>query len=156
MQTGILHLHNIMRWVVILFILITLVKSASGMNGTKPFTAGDRRNALFMMISVDIQLLLGLYLYFMGAWGIKNIQNQGMGGVMKDNISRFWAVEHIGGMLIGLVLIHIAYSTVKKNIPDTTKFKRLFWFTLVAAVIMLASVPWPFRESIGRPWFPGM
>ncbi len=156
MQTGILHLHNIMRWVVILFVLINLVKSASGMSGNKSFTAGDKRNALFMMISVDIQLLLGLFLYFMGSWGIKNIQNQGMGNVMKDAVSRFFAVEHTLGMLAGLVLIHLGYAAVKKNIADTAKFKKLFWFTLFAAILMLISVPWPFREGLGRPLFPGM
>ena len=156
MQTGILHLHNLMRWVVILFILLTLIKSAGGLNGLKAFTAGDRKTALFLMISVDIQLLLGLYLYFAGAWGVKNIQNQGMGNVMKDSVSRFFAVEHLAGMLIGLVLIHIGYAAVKKNIADKAKFKKLFLFTLFAAIIMLASVPWPFREGIGRPLFPGM
>jgi hypothetical protein len=27
---------------------------------------------------------------------------------------------------------------------------------LIAMVLILAAVPWPFRELIGRPWFPGM
>ena len=156
MQTGILHLHNIMRWVVIVFMRLTLIKSAGGLNGMKAFTAGDKKTALFMMISVDVQLLLGLALYFMGPWGIKNIQNQGMGNVMKDSVSRFFAVEHTLGMLIGLVLIHIGYAAVKKDISDAAKFKKLFWCTLIAAVVMIASVPWPFREGIGRALFPGM
>jgi len=156
MQTGILHLHNLMRWVVILFMLLTLIKSASGMGGNKTFTSGDRKTALFMMISVDIQLLLGLYLYFTGAWGIKNIQNQGMGNIMKDNVSRFFAIEHTIGMLIAIILVHIGYATIKKNINDKSKFSKLFWFTLIAVVITLIFIPWPFREGVGRPWFPGM
>lgn len=156
MQTGLLHLHNIMRWVVIIFMLLTLIKSAGGLNGLKAFTAGDKKTAMFMMISVDVQLLLGLALYFMGPWGIKNIQNQGMGNIMKDSVGRFFAVEHTLGMLIGLVLIHIAYASVKKNIPDAAKFKKLFLFTLIAAVAILISIPWPFRAGVGRPLFPGM
>lgn len=156
MQTGILHLHNIMRWVVLILLLVTIVKSASGMNGGKSFSSGDRKSALFLMISVDIQLLLGLYLYFTSAWGIKNIQNNGMGNVMKDSVGRFWAVEHIVGMLVAIILIHIGYSTVKKNIDDTAKFKKLFGFTLIAAIIIFATIPWPFRAGIARPLFPGM
>ncbi|HTN47237.1 MAG TPA: hypothetical protein VL098_12885 [Flavipsychrobacter sp.] len=156
MLTGLLHLHNLMRWVLIILMLVNIVKAAGGMSGNKAFTTGDKRNALFMMISADIQLLLGLALYFMGPWGIKNIQNQGMGNVMKDATGRFFAIEHTMGMLIGIVLIHIGYAAVKKNIADNAKFKKVFWFTLIAAIVMIASVPWPFREGMGRPWFPGM
>lgn len=149
-------MHSVLRWVVILLIVIVLIRSAGGMGGGKLFGKGDKRYALFLLIAVDVQLLVGLALYFMGAWGIKNIQNQGMSGVMADGTSRFFAVEHGLCMLLGLILIHIGYSATKKAIPDVSKFKRLFWYTLIAAVIMLASVPWPFRSDVARPWFPGM
>ena len=111
---------------------------------------------MLLMITADIQLLLGAILYFMGAWGIKNIQNQGMGAIMKDDVSRFWAIEHMLGMLIGIILIHVGYSEAKKNIPDTAKFKKVFWCTLIALIVILITIPWPFREMIGRPLFPGM
>ena len=156
MQTGILHLHNIFRWVILIFAVIVIVQSMSGMGSNKNFTKGHKRNALLLMISMDIQLLLGLFLYFAGAWGLKNIQNQGFGNVMKDSVSRFWAVEHLLGMLIALILIHIGYSATKKMIPDVAKFKKLFWCTLIALIAILISIPWPFREMIGRPLFPGM
>jgi hypothetical protein len=156
MQTGMLHLHNLLRWVVILFMLLTLIKSFSGMSNKKPFTGGDKKTALFLLISVDLQLLVGLYLYFTSAWGLKNIQNAGMGAVMKDTVGRFWAVEHIFGMLVAIALVHIGYSAVKKNIDDTAKFKKLFWFTLIAAIIVFATIPWPFRAGVGRAIFPGM
>ena len=156
MVQGLLHLHNIMRWVVLLFALLAIFKSLGGMNGGKTFTPGNRRTALFFMISCDIQLLIGLALYFMGPWGIKNIQNQGMGAVMKDATSRFFAVEHNTGMLIAIILVHIGYSAIKKYIPDSAKFKKLFWFSTIALLIMLLTIPWPFREMIGRPLFPGM
>jgi hypothetical protein len=40
----------------------------------------------------------------------------------------------------------------KKSIPDPAKFKRAFWLFLVALIIILATVPWPFRAGVGRPW----
>jgi hypothetical protein len=153
MQQGLLHLHNFMRWIVLLFVVLTLVRSLSGMGGKKAFTSGDRKTALFMMISADIQLLLGFALYFMNGW-----MDVLAGGaeVMSNKYNRFFAVEHAAGMLLAIVLIHIGYSSAKKNIPDTSKFKKLFWFTLIALVVILATIPWPGRELVGRPLFPGM
>jgi membrane protein DedA with SNARE-associated domain len=105
------------------------------------------------MISCDIQLLLGLALYFMNGW----YQMLASGGeVMKNPAQRFFAMEHFALMLIAIILVHVGYSSSKKDVPDVSKFKRLFWYTLIALVIILVSIPWPFRELVGRPWFPGM
>ena len=153
MDAGLLHLHNLLRWVVLLFLIIVLLKSASGMNGNKPFTASDRKTALFLMISVDIQLLIGLALYFMKGWN--KVLASG-GEAMKNAAMRFWSVEHIMGMIIAIILVHIGYSAAKKPIADAAKFKKVFWFNLIALIIILVTIPWPFRALVGRPWFPGM
>lgn len=153
MLTGIQHLHNFLRWFVLLFALWTIVKSMGGMGGGRKFDKADKRPAMLLMITADIQLLLGLVLYAGKGWF--NVLTSG--GFMKLPAQRFFAMEHALGMLIAIALIHIGYSAVKKDIPDTSKFKKLFWFTLVALVIILATIPWPFRESLGHhPLFPGM
>ncbi len=150
------HAHNFLRWIVLILAIISIVKSFSGMSSKKAFTAADKKIPLFFMISMDIQLLLGMLLYFTGAWGFKNIQNLGMGEVMKDSQSRFFAVEHLLGMLVAIIFAHIAYAIAKKQMDDTAKFKKIFTFTLLSLVVMLATIPWPFREAIARPLFPGM
>lgn len=155
MHTGMLHLHSILRWIVILMAVWAIVKMASGRNGNKAFTASDKKPALFLMISMDVQLLVGLVLYFTGPWGLKNIQNQGMGNIMKDAASRFFAIEHLLGMLIALVLVHIGYAATKKaSNTDQKKFDKAFWCFVVAFIVILASIPWPFREALGRGWMP--
>jgi hypothetical protein len=132
--------------------VVAIYKSLTGMTGGKPFTAGDKKVGLFLMISAHTQLLVGLYLYFAGPWGLANIQNLGFGAVMKDTVARFYAVEHIFGMLVAIVLITIGRGSAKKAIPDATKHRRSFWFFLVALVIILATIPWPFRAGVARPW----
>lgn len=151
-----IHAHSFLRWIVLLLALLTLIKSYSGMSSKRAFVPADRKMPLFFMISMDIQLLIGLVLYFTGSWGIKNIQNMGMGNVMKDSVSRFFAVEHTIGMLLAIVFAHIAFSVTKKPIADTAKFKRIFIFSLLSLIAIIASIPWPYREMIGRPLFPGM
>jgi uncharacterized membrane protein len=154
MYQGLLHLHNLGRWVVIILLLVAIVKSLSGMTGDKPFTNGDKKLGLFLMISAHIMLLLGLYQWFAGP-GLGSIQNMGMGNVMKNNVARFWTIEHPFGMLVAIILITIGRGSAKKNIADKAKHSRSFWFYLIAFIIIIATVPWPFRE-VGRPLFPGM
>lgn len=155
MYQGSVHLHNLGRWVVIILLLVALYKSISGLAGNKPFTNGDKKTGLFLMISAHIMLLIGLYQWIAGPWGLRNIQNMGMKAVMQNNVYRFWGIEHITGMLAGIILITIGRILTKKNINDKAKHRRSFWFYFIAFLIIIISVPWPFRE-VGRPLFPGM
>ena len=144
--------HNIMRWAVLLFGLLSLISGARGMAGGRDFTAADRRNALFFMISCDIQLLLGLLLYFMKGY-YRNFS--GGGAVMKDSVMRFWTVEHLVGMLIAIILVHAGYAGTKGDRRDSLKFRRLFWCSLIALAIIVAMIPWPFRApGIAQPLMP--
>jgi len=155
MYNGLLHLHSLLRWVILLLLLIAIFRSIS--DRTKPFTNGHRKTGLFLMITADLMLLVGLYQWFVGDWGLKSIQTNGMSVVMKNSVLRFFAIEHMVGMLIAIILIHIGYSFSKKNIPDSTKHKRAILFYSLALLIILISIPWPFREvGAGRTWFPGM
>ncbi|HWK06630.1 MAG TPA: hypothetical protein VNS58_23505 [Puia sp.] len=153
MYTGFLHLHSFLRWVILLLALIAIYKSYAGMTAGKPFTAGDKKTGLFLMIAAHTELLIGLVQWIVGPWGLKNIENMGFGAVMKDPVARFYAVEHLAGMIIAIVLITIGRGVSKKNIPDGVKHKKTFWFFLIALIIILASIPWPFRMGVGRPWF---
>jgi hypothetical protein len=70
---------------------------------------------------------------------------------MKDAATRFFAVEHFAGMLIAIILITIARGKAK-----VFNYKASSLLYLIALIIILVSIPWPFREGISRPWFPGM
>ena len=153
MYNGLLLLHSFLRWVILVLAIVSIYKNYLGMRGGRVFSAGDKKVGLFLMIAAHTTLLVGLYLWFFGPFGLMNIQNLGFGEVMKNRIARYYAVEHTTGMLIAIVLITIGRGVSKKNIPDAAKFKRTFWFILVALIIILATVPWPFRAGIGRPWF---
>lgn len=155
MEKGLLHLHSFLRWVILILLLVAIYKSFSDRN--KTYTPGHKKTGLFVMICADIMLLLGLYQWFTGSWGLKSIQLNGMGNVMKNSVLRFFAIEHLIGMLIAIILIHIGYSYAKKNVSDTVKHKRTILFFGLALLIILISIPWPFRlVGSGRAWFPGM
>lgn len=155
MYNGLLHLHSALRWVILILLLVAIFRSLADKN--KPFTSGHRKTGLFLMISADLMLLVGLYQWFVGDWGLKSIQANGMGNVMKEPVLRFYAIEHLTAMLISIILIHIGYAHAKKAIPDRTKHNRTILYYGIALLIILLAVPWPFRlVGAGRTWFPGM
>lgn len=151
MDALLLNVHSILRWIILVLILVAIFRSFGA--GSKPFTKGHKQNGLFLMIACDIMLLIGLYQWFTGGYGLKAIQNNGMGGVMKDGVMRFFAIEHLLMMLIAIILVHIGYSFSKKNISNAKKHTKTSLFYILAFLIMLAAVPWPFREAgMGRGW----
>ena len=154
MYQGLLHLHNLLRWIILILLVWNIVRHFTA--GKNPFNGTDKKLGLFLLISAHITLLLGLYQWFTGPMGYQNIKNLGMGVVMKDSAMRFWAVEHLTGMLIAIVLITIAKGVAKKNLSDEKKHSKTAVLLVIALVVILAVVPWPFREAIARPRFPGM
>ena len=152
MANIILSLHSILRWVLLILLLASIIKSFTGWQGKKVFTGGDRKLFLFTLITTHINFLVGIYLLFFGTIGIVSGGLPAGVDIMKDKTFRFFWIEHPVGMLIAIVLITIGNSMSKKAATDVLKFKKAFWFFFIALIIILATVPWPFREIIGRPW----
>ena len=53
---ALLHAHSGLRYIVLLLLLIAIFQGFMGMSGKKVFTNGNRKIALFAMISCHIQL----------------------------------------------------------------------------------------------------
>jgi len=152
MNQGLVQLHSLLRWIILLLLLVTIFRSLTA--GNRPFSSTDKKLGLFTLISFDITLLVGLYLWLVGNWGLNLIKNNGMKTVMADSVLRFYAIEHSHGMIVAIVLVHVGRSYAKKNIPDTQKHKRTLLFFGLALLIILISIPWPFRVAgAGRGWF---
>ena len=98
---------------------------------------------------------MGLALYFFGPRGYNAVKDAAdMGAVMKEPFTRFFGVEHITGMLIAIILIHVGKAQARKRISDRAKHKRTLIFYLIALLLILATIPWPFRQiGAGSHWF---
>lgn len=156
MDTGLLHLHNLLRWVILILLVISIFKAYSGWQQKKTFSPSDKRVWLFTLISAHITLLIGLFQWLWGRYGILKIDLPEGESVMKNKFFRFFWVEHPTFMILAIVMITLGYGMAKKPVPDTVKFRRAFWFFVIALLMILVAVPWPFRDVIGRRWFPGM
>jgi len=150
METGFLHLHNLLRYFVVVLLILAVVKSFIGWFGKKEYTAGDNKISLFLLISAHLQLVIGLALYFLKGWN-KQFE-AGMAEVMKNETIRFWAVEHISSMIIGIAIITLGRIMAKKATTDSTKFRRQAVYFLLAMVLIFSAIPWPW-SAVARPWF---
>lgn len=156
MQTGLVHLHNLLRWIILILLVLSIVKSFMGARSGKPFNNGDRKTWLFTMIASHITLLLGIYQLLLGRYGIISAGYEGEGSFMKDKFYRFFWMEHPLMMIIAIVLITKGYGMAKKDVPDQDKYKKALRYFIGALILILAAVPWPGREVVGRTLFPDL
>ena len=137
-----LTLHSWLRWVVLLLALLAIVNALLGSINRRPFTKGDERNGLLFMISCDVQLLIGLILYFVSPLGMAAF---GAGNAMKDAAVRYFAVEHLVVMLIAIVLVHIGRSRSKTLQADAARHRAALLFYGIALLLMLSRIPFSDR-----------
>ncbi|GAA4324324.1 hypothetical protein [Flaviaesturariibacter amylovorans] len=150
MYNGMLHAHSGLRWVVLILLLLAIFRHATA--GDKPY---GRKNGLLLTISADIMLLIGLYLWFTSpTYGLSYIQGAKPEIAELKRRMSFQTFEHSFGMLVAIALLHIGKAQGKKNIPDARKHRKALMFYVIALLIMLASIPWPFLTvGEGRGWF---
>jgi len=147
---ALLVIHNLLRWFILLFGIWTLLNAISGVSGKKVYLPADGRSNFFFMLSMDLQLLVGLALYFSGEW-FDHLKH--LGEAMKDANLRFFTMEHEVMMIIAWILVHVGRVAVKKANTPPAKYKKSLLFFGISLVLILIAMPWPFREAVARPWF---
>jgi disulfide bond formation protein DsbB len=142
MDTGLLHLHNILRWIILILLLVTIYQAFSKKEAI-------RKTSLFLLISAHIMLLIGLYQVIAGRYGITKGLPEGV-ELMKDSFYRFYWIEHPFSMIVAIILI-----TISRRKAKNLNYKATSWLLVIALLFILAAVPWPFRDVVGRHLFPG-
>jgi len=141
MYTGLLHLHNTLRWIILLAALITLLKYFIGWFSQKPWEKSDNILGAVFTGLMDLQLLTGVILYAFVS-PVTQAAFQDFGAAMKNADLRFYAVEHAIMMLIAVVLVHIGRIKSKKATASKAKFAHSLLFFGIAYIIILAAIPW--------------
>src|SRR5205085_11266212 len=90
-----LHLHSVIRWVVLLLLLIAIFNSLVA--GSRPYIRTDARTGSILTGFADLMLLIGLALWYFGPRGYKLIESMGMSAALKDTYARIFAIEHLAG-----------------------------------------------------------
>lgn len=135
--------HSGLRFVVFFALVIAILLAFAGWFGNKPFGKGNRVLNLITLISTHLQVVLGLFLYFVSPFV------QFSGATMKDSTLRYWTVEHIAMMLVAAVLITIGNSKSKKGLNDTAKHRSTAIFFGLALLIIVVAIVQGGRPLLG-------
>jgi len=145
MQDLLVLTHSVLRYFVLVFLLIVIIRSLAGWQKKSEYSELDEKVSLWLFILTHSQLLIGLILYFVSPLVIFS------GASMKDPIARYWLVEHISMMLIAIVLITMARITAKKMSDTVSKHKRLFIFNAIALLVIVAAIAQSGRGFFSLP-----
>ena len=122
--------HNLLRWILLPIILFILYRSYVGWLTNKAFEKLDNAMGGAMIGLAHSQLLIGLIIYFSSERGLKLLSTP---GVMKDAISRLYALEHPLTMIIAIVLLPccclvVHPSPTRARAPNVKQGRRIGWW----------------------------
>jgi Na+/H+-dicarboxylate symporter len=104
---------------------------------------------MFYSVSLDIELLLGLILYFVLS-PITKIVFSDFGTAMANSELRFFILEHILMMILAVIFAHVGVASAKRAEEPLIRHRRTaIWFSLSSIAILLG-MPW------FRPLLPGL
>ena len=135
-------IHSGWAYIVLIVLVLATINALIKFFGNKEFDPKDFRISLFTLITMHIQLLIGIVLFFMKDYFSTIKEVGGMGEVMKNSELRNLIVEHPTTMIIAVALVTIGYSKHKKKLVSKPKFKMLAIFYTLALILVLAKIPW--------------
>jgi hypothetical protein len=149
MYSAVLLAHSWIRWIALVAAVgVTLAALRNQVAG--PRSVADRWG-LAAMAALDLQMLLGLLLYFaLSPFTTEALKN--MAATMSNPSLRFWAVEHTSSMFAAVILAHVGRALAGKARTPASKRTRLLVCFGIATLLILLAMPWP-GLSNGRPLF---
>lgn len=144
----VLWIHNAVRWFILILGIIALIRAYYGWFGKRDWSMIDRKVGIFFTSTLDLQLLLGLLLYFFLS-PITKSAFKDFGGGMSNPQARFFILEHALYMVVAVVLAHIGSALAKRADQALIRHRRTaLWFSL-SLLAILVGMPW------ARPLLPG-
>ena len=122
MYTTVLTIHSWLRWIALLLAVGATVNAFLDRSESLEKLPGRWWDTLFML-ALDLQVLLGLFLYF----GLSPFTTEGMndlGAAMRNPGLRFWTVEHLVAMLGAVVLVRIGRVMAMTAKSTATRRRR--------------------------------
>lgn len=139
MHDLLLILHNLFRWLVLLSAFWVLFTSVRGLRSLT-YSPSDQTAGRVFVSTMDIQLLLGILLYWISPLIRAAMTN--FGAAMQASQTRFFLVEHVLLMIVAVALAHIGSVRIRRTPTVPAKHRQaLIWYGLSLLVVLLA-IPW--------------
>lgn len=137
---ALLEIHSLLRWLVIVLLIIVAVKSLAGWINKYDYRRIDDKLAVYTLIFIHVQFLLGLVLFFISPIVRSGLQD--MAAAMKSPEIRFWTVEHSIGMLAAIILATIGRISSKRKPTALVKHRTVSVYFILSLVFIILMIPW--------------
>lgn len=152
MDTAVLVVHSLCRWLVLFLGFGALYRALTGLARTRKGGEPEIRWERLFLIALDVQVVLGLLLYFFLS-RFTQAALADMGGAMRSPELRFWAVEHALVMAVAAIVGHVGLFIAKRTAREGRASGAGTICLVVALLLVVVGIPWPFRR-VGRPLWP--
>ncbi len=156
-MTILLILHNWLRWLILIGIILILFKIIYDYFKIQKQGKDKESNSyletsisylkkvfLIFTIMVDIQFTIGILLYFFNSSIMESLEN--ISNIMKQKELRIIIIEHPIMMILFLGLIHLTNVKVKK-IQTQNQYKMIVILLFISIGLLVFGIPW-FRPLI--------
>ena len=143
--------HSWARWAVLGLLVAVVIRAWRGRTGFGSWTPLDERLHVVLVGVTDLQLLVGLWLYF-GASPFARAFLTDLGNAIHVRELRFFGLEHATIMLAAVAFVHVGRVRSKRAADPLQRHRRVFAWTLTALIFVLSSIPWPYFP-VARPLF---
>ncbi|MEJ0028899.1 MAG: hypothetical protein WDO15_00270 [Bacteroidota bacterium] len=132
----VLALHNTFRWIALVFLVYSLCRSVNGYYSKRSFSKADNAFRHWTATILQIQMMLGLVLYFYSPF--------------VD--TGFFAIVHPVVMFIAVTIASVGSALAKRKPTDHQKFSTMLAWFAIALIIIAVMIPWPFSPFAQRPY----
>lgn len=140
MYDFVLFIHSINRYVVLILLIVALVRAIRGWLKLQPWVERDRKGALFLTVSLDIQFLMGLILYFTSPITTRALED--FSSAMGTPSVRFFALEHVLYGVLAVIFAHIGSSRARKVPLEVLKHRTAAIFFSLTLIALVLGIPW--------------
>lgn len=145
-----LTIHSWFRWAVVISTLILGARCASGWIRKRRWTSVDAAFGRAWVGALDLQVSLGLLLYFTAS-PMAAAARQNFRSAWTNDWLRFFGIVHPLSMLTAALVMHAAWTWARRTEDASNeRFRRLGLGVLGALVLVALAIPWPFLPY-GRP-----
>ncbi len=146
----VLTLHSVVRWLVLVSLLFAVYRGFRGWRSGSAFSAFDNSVRHWTATIAHIQLMLGLWLYFISP--LTDYFLHHFREAVHERTLRFFGMEHSLMMFVAIVVITIGSAKARRKPTDNGKYKTMTLWYIVGLLLVLTSVPWAFSPLVSRPW----
>lgn len=132
-----LQFHSGLRWLVLIVVVFSVIKSLIGLFSGSEYSRVDKIAAISFSMLMRVQFIVGIVLYFfLSPYTSRFTFNMG------DPTERFWSVEHILLMFFAIGAAEMGNSISRKSDDAQVKFKFQSILFGISLVLLLLGIPW--------------